>query len=53
MPNIIYVLTTEAMPGLVKTGLTGDCVADRGPQPVIHCHNCWTPAEPRKKIRPT
>ena len=53
MPNTIYVLTNEAMPGLVKSSLTGDCVAHRGPQPVIHCHNCWLPAAPRKKMRPT
>ena len=29
MANIVYVLTNEAMPGLVKIGLTTDCVETR------------------------
>lgn len=29
MPEIIYVLTNEAMPGLVKVGLTNDSVEAR------------------------
>src|SRR5215213_2634178 len=29
MPDIVYVLTNEAMPGLVKIGLTSDSVEDR------------------------
>lgn len=29
MPNIIYILTNEAMPGMVKVGLTNDSVEAR------------------------
>lgn len=36
MPNIIYVLTNEAMPGLVKIGLTTDSVESRISQLSTH-----------------
>lgn len=36
MPNIIYVLTNEAMPGLVKVGLTTDSVESRISQLSAH-----------------
>lgn len=36
MPNIVYVLTNEAMPGLVKIGLTTDSVENRAAQLSAH-----------------
>lgn len=36
MANIVYVLTNEAMPGLVKIGLTADCVETRISQLSTH-----------------
>lgn len=36
MPNIVYILTNEAMPGLVKVGLTTDSVESRISQLSTH-----------------
>ena len=50
MPNIVYILTNEAMPGIIKIGLTTDSVESRITQLSSHSgvplpYECYFAAE--------
>ena len=50
MPDIVYILTNEAMPGIIKIGLTTDSVESRILQLSSHSgvplpHECYFAAE--------